>query len=91
MKVVERINPKRSHHKGNFFSISLFLYERMDVHFMMCVSQIIIQYCMSVISQYNRNKNTLKKICQCLCPIHPGLVAKGFMNCSHHSRQHKDP
>ena len=52
----------------------------MDIHFMMCVSQIIIQYCMSVISQYNLNKNTLKKICQCLCPIDPGLVAKGFVN-----------
>ena len=68
MKVVERINPKRSHHKGNFFSISLFLYERMDVHFMMCVSQIIIQYCMSVISQYNRNKNTLKKSASVFAP-----------------------
>ena len=46
-----------------FFSICLilFLYEKMDIHFMMCVSQIIIQYCMSVISQYNLNKNTLKK------------------------------
>ena len=63
MKVVERINPKSSYHKGYFFSICLilFLYERMDIHFMMCVSQIIIQYCMSVISQYNLNKNTLKK------------------------------
>ena len=59
MKVVKRANPKSSHHKETFFSISLILwvYEMMDVqwthcdnHFMMYTNQIIMLYTLNLYS-----------------------------------------
>ena len=65
MKVVKRVNPKSLYHKENmFFSISLtlYLYEMMNVHqtycghhFMIYVSRIIkhIHCCTSIMSLLN--------------------------------------
>ena len=62
VKVVERVEPKMSHHMGKYFFIFLFfdLYEMMNVnkadgggHFMMYISNYLelMHCCMSIVSQ----------------------------------------
>ena len=39
---VNRVNPKSSHHKEEFFSLILYLYEMMDVHYIYCDNHFMI-------------------------------------------------
>ena len=57
INIVKRVNPKSSHHKENFFSSILYLYEMMDIHqtycddhFMMFVSHIFMLYTLNLYS-----------------------------------------
>ena len=73
MKVVQRVNPKSSHHKEKTFLyfFNFCIHEMMDVpltycghHFMMCISQIIMLYTLnlySAVCQLYLNKIGRKK------------------------------
>jgi len=67
MRIVKRVNLKHSRHKKKmyfFYFLILYLYEMMDIHFMMNVSPITILYALNIYScvcQLDLNKTGRKK------------------------------
>ena len=72
MKVVKKVNPKISHCKEKFFSMSLilYLYENMDVHKIYCDNHFIILYTLNLVLYVNYISIKLENILNYIQRLH---------------------